>query len=511
MAYFAVGAVLGAISTLGNALTTVNTASLAGVLGIYVAEAAALPAVYVAMNASANLTLVKARAQFGIPQVTGLLLGFHAVAVLVDFLLADFWSAILVRAASGLAAAGLITLSVYYLMQAFPPKAKPVGAVIGVGLAQLGTPLARLVPVDVLVGERLLGLHAIEAALALIPLACIIALPLPPSEKRTAFVPRDFLTIALATGGLLLACQVIGQGRGLWWFDTPWLGYALAGAIILLGAAVIAEIGRAEPLLHLEWIGTWGILRFAAVALFIRLALAEQTFGATGLLALGGVNNDQMRALFAAVVVAMLLGIGVAAATLSERRLPWQACLAALLIAVGAWLDSDATTLTRPAQLIWSQSLIGFGTTLFVGPALLFGLLRMIERGGDYLVSLVVTFSITQNVGGLVGSALLGSMQTLWARQASAVIADQLNAGDPQVIGRIATGSASLAATIGDPALRSAQGTNLLGQAMSREAAVIAFTDTFRMVGCLALVIALFIFVSTAYSRYQEKTVDRPQ
>ena len=135
----------------------------------------------------------------------------------------------------------------------------------------------------------------------------------------------------------------------------------------------------------------------------------------------------------------------------------------------------------------------------------------MIERGGDYLVSLVVTFSITQNVGGLVGSALLGSMQTLWARQASAVIADQLNAGDPQVIGRIATGSASLAATIGDPALLSAQGTNLLGQAMSREAAVIAFTDTFRMVGCLALVIALFIFVSTAYSRYQEKTVDRPQ
>jgi len=509
LGYFAIGAFLAATSTFGNALTTVNTASVAGPLGLYVAEAAALPAIYVAMNAAANLSLVKARAQFGIPQVTGILLGLYALAGLVHFGFASFWAAVFLRAASGMVAAALITLGVYYLMQALPPKAKPVGAVIGMGLSQLGTPLARMIPVEVLVGNGLWGLHALEVALALVSLALILALPLPPSEKSTAFAPRDFLTIPLATAGLLLFCQVIGQGRTLWWSDTPWLGVALAASICLLAAAFLNETGRRDPLVHFEWIGTWGILRFASVALVLRLALAEQSYGAVGLLTLGGLNNDQLGTLFAVVAIAMLLGIVAAALTLSERRLPWQVLVAALIIAASAWLDSDATTLTRPAQLMMSQAMIGFGTTVFVGPALLYGFLHMIKRGGDYLVSFVVTFSITQNVGGLMGSALLGSMQTIWARNASNALAADMLASDPQVAARIGGGGASLASVLVDPAQRAAQGAGLLGQAMAREAAVIAFNDTFRFVAMLALTTAAFIFANILVARTREKTHDR--
>lgn len=509
LAYFAVGLFLATTSTFGNALTTVNTGIVAGPLGLYAAEAAALPAIYVAMNATANLSLVKARAQFGIPQVTSFLLGFYVLTGLIHFTFASFWAAALMRGASGMAAAALITLGIYYLMQAFPPKAKPLGAVIGIGLSQLGTPLARLVPVEVLVENGLWGLHAIEVAAALFSLALIFALPLPPSERNKAFVARDCLTIIFATAGLLLFCQVIGQGRTLWWTDTPWLGLALAGAITLLTTVLFIETRRGDPLLHFEWIGTWGILRFAAVALIMRLALAEQTYGAVGLLTLGGLNNDQLEMLFVVVVMAMLLGIVAASLTLSERRLPWQVLVAALIIAAGAWLDSDATTLTRPAQLIWSQALIGFGATLFVGPTLLFGFLRMIQRGGDHLVSFVVTFSITQNVGGLMGSALLGSLQTIWARKASNVLAADMLMSDPQVAARISGGGASLASVLVDPAQRAAQGAGILGQAMAREAAVIAFTDTFRFVAILALTTALFIFANILVARYQETTIDR--
>ena len=92
-------------------------------------------------------------------------------------------------------------------------------------------------------------------------------------------------------------------------------------------------------------------MRFGAVALFVRLALAEQTYGAVGLLTSGGLTNDQLRTLFALVAVAMLAGILAAALTLSERRIPWQVMIAALVIALGAWIDTDATNLTRPPQL----------------------------------------------------------------------------------------------------------------------------------------------------------------
>lgn len=488
LAYLAVGLFLGATSTFGNALTTVNSGYIAGPLGLFAAEAAALPAVYVAMNASANLTLVKARAQFGIPEVTGIALLFYALAGLWQFAMPGFAAAVLMRAVSGMEAAALITLGIYYLMQALPSKAKPLGAVVGMGLAQLGTPLARLVPVDVLTADGLWGLHAIEVALACFTLMLILLVPLPPSERSKAFSPIDALTIPLVVVGLLLLCQVLGQGRLLWWTDTPWLGAALAIALPLLIAVFLIESGRSDPLVHFEWIGTWGIMRFVAVALVMRLALAEQTYGAVGLLTLGGLNNDQQHQLFLAVALAMLLGIVTAALTLSERRLPWQVLMAALIIATGAWLDSDANALTRPAQLIWSQALIGFGTTLFAGPALLYGFLQMIQRGGDHLVSFVVTFSITQNVGGLMGSALLGSLQTIWARNAANVLASDMSVGDPQVAARIAE-----------------QGGTLLGQAMSREAAVIAFTDTFRFVALMALAIALFIFLNILVARRRRR------
>ncbi len=501
LGYLAVGTFLGLTATFGNALTTVNTGNVAGPLGLYAAEAAALPAIYVAINATANLSLVKARAQFGIPQVTGFCLALYALSGVLHCFFATFWAAVLMRAASGLAAAALITRGVYYLMQALPPKMKPLGAVAGIGLPQLGTPLARLVPVDVLVGNDLWGLHALEIAPALLALALILLLPLPPSERSKAFAPLDGLTILLAVAGLFLLCQVLGQGRTLWWTDTPWLGVAMAAAIALLAGAYLIETNRRDPLVHFEWIGSWGILRFAAVALVVRLALAEQTYGAIGLLTLGGLNNDQLRTLFAVVALAMLLGIVVAALTLSERRLPWQVLVAALTIAAGAWLDSDATALTRPAQLILSQALLGFGTTLFVGPTLLYGFLRMIQRGGDYLVSFVVTFSITQNVGGLLGSALLGSLQTIWARNASNALGADMLASDPQVAARVAGGGASLASVLVDPAQRAAQGAGQLGQAMAREAAVIAFNDTFRFVSLLALATAAFIFANILFVR----------
>ena len=496
LGYFVIGLYLGTISTFGNAMTTVNTGNIAGSLGLYAAQAAALPAIYVAMNASANLTLVKARAQFGIPQVTGFLLTLYALVGVYQFFVPGFPSTIALRAISGMTGAALTTIGIYYLMQAFPPKLKPIGAIIGMGLPQLGTPLARLVPIDVLTQSSLWGLHAVEVAIALGALALILALPLPPSDRAKAFAPLDVLTILLVTGGLLLLCQVIGQGRTLWWTDTPWLGLALAGAIPLLAVAILIETGRSDPLVHFEWLGTFNILRFIAVALVMRMALAEQTYGAVGLLTAGGLNNDQLHTLFLAVGIAMLLGILAAALTLSERRLPWQVLVAALIIATGAWLDTDANALTRPAQLIWSQALLGFGTTFFVGPALLYGHLRMIRQGGDHMVSFVVTFSITQNVGGLMGSALLGSLQIIWGRNASNVLAAEVICSDPQAAARLAGGAASLSGNLLDPTLRAGQGAALLDQTIAREASIIAFTDTFRLVTLLALATALFIFVN---------------
>ncbi|MEA1674764.1 MFS transporter [Nitrospirillum sp. BR 11163] len=488
LGYAAVAVLVGVASTLGNALVNVNLANLSGALGIYIDQASWLPALYVAFNASANLTLVKARAQFGIPAVTCTLLVAYALAGLLQFIHPGFTAAVIIRAVSGMTAAGLTTMTVYNLLQVFPGRFRPLALITGIGLTQLGTPLARLVPVEMLALHQWQGLHLMEIGIALAVLAAITALPLPPSERAPAFQPLDFLVIGLMLPCLVMVCGVLGQGRLLWWVDTPWLGWALAAAVPLFTLAWLIERRRERPLVQVRWLTSLDMARFAAAALLARVSLAEQTYGAVGLLTAGGLINDQLRPLFALVVLSMVGGIAAAALTASERRLPFQVITACLAIAAGAWLDSDATNLVRPPQLYLSQMLLGFGTTLFIGPALVLGLARMLAKGPDHLVTFLVLFSITQNVGGLAGSALLGSLQVASTHWHSQSLSEHLVASDPQVVARLA-----------------ASGGGALGQALGREAAVLAFNDVFLFVAGLALLNALYVGYVTLFNTLRRR------
>jgi hypothetical protein len=259
IAYGCVALLTGTGATFCNGLVSVNYTSISGFLGLYVAQVSFLPAIYVAMNASANLTLVKARARFGIPAVTRGLLLLYALASLVQLWHPGFGPAVMVRAVDGMTAACLVTVTIYYLTEGFPPKLRSLAPVIGIGLTQLGLPLARLVPVELLVAGQWRGLAMIELGVALGLLALVMTFPLPPSERSKAFQPLDLVTIGLAVSAMLLLCSVIGMGRYFWWFDTPWLGWALAAAVPLFGAVVLIESHREHPLLQFGWLGSAGL------------------------------------------------------------------------------------------------------------------------------------------------------------------------------------------------------------------------------------------------------------
>ncbi len=225
----------------------------------------------------------------------------------------------------------------------------------------------------------------------------------------------------------------------------------------------------------------------------VRVALAEQTYGAVGMLTFGKLDNDQLREPFAWVDVAMLGGIVACALTFSERSPPKQVIVACLAIATRAWMDSHANDLTRPEQLYLSQPLIGFGTCMFIGPTLAHGILNVMRRGPHYFVTLVVTFSMTQNVSGLTGSALLGSYETVAARTHFQELAERMPVGDVQVANRIAGSTRALANIITDPGERAQQDGASLAASMICEANVRAYNDVFRLVWRLSLATALMV------------------
>jgi MFS family permease len=495
VAYAAVGVLLGLTAGFGNALVSANTTTLAGALGLDPAEIAWLPTVFVMTNVSINLLLIKFRQQFGLRPFALIFLGLYAMLTLAHLFAHSFTTAVLVRAASGMAAAPLSTFALYYMMQSVPARARLRGVVLGIGVPQCATPLARLFSPDLLAMSQWRTLYLFELGLAILSVAAVLAFRLPPTVRRKAFEPLDFVTFALFAGSMGLFAAVLGLGRIVWWTQAAWIGWALIIAIPMLALALLIESGRANPLLNTRWLASADIIRFTVVTVMARIVLSEQTVGAVGLLNALGQNNDQMQTLFAIVAAASVAGVVLSAATLDVERPTHPIMLAVGLVAIAAFIDSHATSLTRAPQFYGTQALIAFGTTYFLGPALLFGLSRALKEGTGHIISFIALFGIINSIGGLGGTALLGTYQIVREKANSAAIVQAIDPTDPIVQARLQAGSAGIGRVVGDQAFRTAEGGALLSQTATREANVLAYDDVFRMIALLAALTFAYLCV----------------
>ena len=493
LSYGAVSLLLGLTQGLGANLINNNLPWIQGSLGAYTSEAAWLSIAYTAANATIALLAVKFRFQYGLRLFADIGLGLFIVVGLAHLLTNDLRSAVAVRAAAGVAASALSTPTLLYMVEAVPPERRVMGLALGVSWAQLALPLSRLVSSNLLDTGQWHGLYLAEIGLSMVCLSAVNLLRLTPVPRQNLFRWRDFLTFALFAPGVALLCIVLGQGRYVWWFDSPWLGWCLAAAIVLLAASALVELHRDQPLIHLRWLSTGDLLRLLVVILLFRIVLSEQSVGAFGLLQTLGMNNDQLGGLSWVMLAATLAGMVIVALTINPEHVSTPALVALLMVAFAAWLDSQSTSLTRPAQMYFSQGMMAFAGALFLPAALLAGVPRAIKMGQEYIVSFIVLFSTGQTIGALGGAAFLGTLMTVRERAHSATITDHLALTDPQVALRVKQLAGAYAGTISDTTLRAGEGAALLGQQATREATVLAYDDVFATVAVMAVVVFLYL------------------
>ena len=500
-AYLFVGVLITITGGLGNALVTVNLVHLQGVLGAYSTETTWLPAAYVMANASMNLLLVKFRQQFGLRLFTEIFLVLYALVTFAHLFVNDLASAIAVRAAHGMLAAAVSPLGLYYVLQGFKKEWRLRGVALALGAAQLALPLAYIFSNDLLQIAEWRGLYLFELGLALVSLGAVLLLKLPPGDHIKAFRPTDFVTFALFAPGMALLCAAISFGRVEWWFERDWIGVALACAIVLLAAALCVEHNRANPLLNLRWIASGNIMRLALSMLLVRIVLSEQSVGAVGFLRAVGLDNDQLQTLYAIVLAATVAGIVVSALTVNVKHLVAPQVIALLCMALGAWIDAHASNQTRPEQMYLSQSLLAFGGTLFLGP-LVISLLGAVIPNPQNLISFSVLFGLTQNLGSLLGSSLVGTFQVIREKYHSSLIVEGLSSLDPLVASRIQSGAAAAGRLLADPSAATRQSLQSLSGVATREANILAYNDVFLVLAMLAAASATWIFLHAVWLHY---------
>jgi len=490
--YFAIGMLLGLTGGLSNGLLLANLPQIQGSLGLTPVEGGWLSAAYSMTSVCMSLLLIKFRQQFGLQRFIRIfLIGFLAVNILQVFV-HSYGVELLTRAAAGIVGSALTTLCFFYIMQAMPAPARLSGMIIGFGVAQLGLPLARIISPLLLADGDIGNLFVFELGMTLVCLGAVALLRLPPADRIRAFEKLDFLTFALFAPGMAMLCAVLVQGRIVWW-TTPWLGYATAASIVLIGTAMLIEHNRANPLLNTRWMRTRNVLRLIAVIVAIRVLLSEQSFGSTGLLTTLGMGNDQLVTLNIVILLGSIAGIVAGLLTLKPKDLLWQVVVSAAIIAAVAFMDADATNLTRPANLYVTQGMLAFAALFWLGPVTMVGILRAISRGPSHLVSFSAVFGISQTLGSLAGSAGLGTLQVVRERLHSQELVHTLSATDPLVLQRIGQLGGAYARVQGDPALRQAEGAVLFGQQVSREANILAYNDVFFLIGVLAVLVVLWL------------------
>ncbi|KAJ9650071.1 hypothetical protein H2198_010617 [Neophaeococcomyces mojaviensis] len=487
LAYALVSLLVAITGGLGNALVTANLPFLQGQLALTPTQGSWLVAAYAMVNVTANLLAFKFRQQYGIRLFAEIGLGLYAALAVLHLFVGSFETTMLTRAASGFAGAACSTLGTLYMLQALPRRFTGNLLVVGVGLSQLAVPIAWIVSPGLVDTGQWHQLYSFEAGLALCAFAAVVVLKLPPGIQVKAFEPLDFLTFALLAPAVALLVIVLAQGYTRWWLNTPWLGWALVASIVLSTTAFIIEHYRRNPLLQIRWLSKLPVLHFIVGAFLIRFLTTEQSYGVVNLMRTLGMGPDQMRPLFVVILAGVIVGIAGASLTFGPKRLIAQLLMAILLLGAAAFFDQHRTSMDRPHDFYASQFLASVGAGMFMGPLIMLGISAALKQGVDHMITFLVTLSITQTLGGLAGSAVLGTFQLHREQLYSSALTSQLDPADPVVAQRLRIQQQLYAAQITDPVLRSAQGSAQLAQTTRREANVRGFNDVFTLSGWLAI------------------------
>ena len=510
LAYLAVGILVSASSGLGNAMVSANLPQIQGALGLTPIQGAWLPAAYVMTNVSANLIVFKVRQQFGIRTFAEWSICIFLAVSLLYLCIRSYEAAVLVRAAAGLAAAPMSALSIFYVLQAFPKARLGQGLCVGLGLTQVWVPIAWLLSPRLLDLGDWQTLYLFDVGLATCALACVIALKLPPGIRIRVFERADFLTYAMLAPAFALVGAVLGLGRVQWWTEQPWMGMALAAALVLFTLAWGFEHNRERPLIRTRWFGTFEMLHFAIGALMLRILLSEQTFAASGLFRQLGMGPDQLQLFYLVVLAGLVTGVAASALTFGPKAFAPQIVFAILLLILGSTLDGDATSLTRPHDMMVSQFLIAMASGVFMAPLMLLGVTKALMKGADHIVTFAIIFGASQGLGGLAGPAIFGTFQQFREHEYSGQITANVVASDPVVAQRLAIQNQIYAPILTDPVQRQGQGMALLSQAATREANVRAYNDEFRLNAIVASLFLLYAHLHIANAARKTRGAAQP-
>jgi MFS family permease len=499
-AYLAIGVFIGLVGGAQNGFLLANTPALQAEFALTPVEAGWMTVAFYATYATMSMLLFRVRQEFGIQLFVRWAMAGLVLANFVQLIGPGYHAELAARAVTGIAASGLSALTIYYLMQGLPAAMRTVGLVLSLGLTQIAFPLTRALSPALLVDGDMAHVFQFQFALSLLGLAFVYLLRLPPGVRKLTFEKLDIPSMALFVLGVASLCAFLILGRIVWW-DAPWLGYAVALAVIGLGGCLLIEANRKSPMLDLSWLSSRAILSIAAIGATVRILVAEQGFGASGMFTALGYGNEQLTGYFWVLTGATVAGMLLSVIRLDPKDLTRPVLFAVLVIGVAAFADTRTGVMSRPQDLYLSQAAIAFAAVFAMGPVLMQGMLRALAAGQNMIISFIAIFSLSQSVGGLAGIALLSAFHTVRLKTHLIDAGTTLAMSNAQLSQAFSNAAQRTVPLQQDPALVQQATSASISAQIGREAAVLAFNDVFFLIGTLSAITFVALFVPWVINR----------
>jgi hypothetical protein len=131
------------------------------------------------------------------------------------------------------------------------------------------------------------------------------------------------------------------------------------------------------------------------------------------------------------------------------------------------------------------------------------GLASALKKGPNYILSFFVAFLVTQNIGGLLGSAVLQTFVILREKFHSNALVEHITLMNPLVAQRVSQLTGVYGHVLVDTRLLSAEGLASLGTQVTREATILAYGDAFLLIaiGSFLALLALLAHMAILHLR----------
>ena len=504
LTYLAIGILLGFVGGSQNGFLLANSLAMQAQMALTPVELGWLNVAFYSTYACMSMMLFRVRQEFGIqPFVRYAMLGLVG-ANFVQLLGPGYTIELVARAIAGITASGLTALSLYYLMQGLPAAMRIGGLILSLGLVQVAVPLTRAMSPALLVDGDLQHALQFQFGLSLLALGAVYMLRLPPGIRQKTFEKLDIPSFLLFIMGVAALCAFLIQGRIQWW-DTPWLGGALAMAVVGIGGCFLIELNRKSPMLDLRWLSSRALFSLAMIAATVRILLAEQGFGASGLFTALGYGSTQLAPYYYTMACATFVGMILSVIRLDPKDLTRPVLFAILVITIAAFADTQTGIMTRPQDVYWTQAAIAFAAVFAMGPVMMQGMVRALVAGPSYVVSFIAMFSLAQSIGGLAGVSALSAFHTIRLKTHIIDAGGTLTLANPQFVDALNVTVRNAAPVQADAALVQQTASAAISQEVGREAAVLAFNDVFFLIGTVSAIVFVIVFVPWIINRVQKR------